>query len=78
MFQSLKSMVSDDTGAISSMRCAFLLILAAVLVPHVVLSIKTGQPISLSNGELQLLGGAASAKLFQNYQESQTPTPPKP
>lgn len=72
----LFGMFKDDTGAVSSMRVVFVLVVLAVLVPAVIAAVKTGTPLSLSSNEMLLLGGALGGKLIQNGQEA--PTPPTP
>lgn len=71
----LLSMLKDDTGAVSSMRVILLLVALAVLVPHVVLAIKTSTTPQFSASDLELLGLALGAKLLQNGQEA-SPAPP--
>lgn len=68
--------LGDGAGNISSMRVINLLVVLSVLVPHVVLTLKSGVITPWSEQDLMLLGIALGAKLVQNHQETKTDKQP--
>ena len=73
----LFSIVADDTGALSTTRVVVLLVTLAVIVPKVVVSIRSGVPVMWGVQDMGILGVVMGAKLVQNTQENkQPPTPP--
>lgn len=79
----LKNLIADGTGAPSSMRIAFLLIISAVLAVWVTLCIRSGSFIPLPNSILTLLGVAMAGKVGQSLTEAiptkdAPSTPPQP
>lgn len=72
----INSMLGDGQGNISTTRVIVLLVVLAVLVPQAIFAIKSGTPLQLTSGDLELLTGAGVFKLFQNSQETQPPKTP--
>ena len=66
----------DGNGNVSSGRIVMYLMVIAVLLPHVVLAIKSGTPITLTDTDLELLGGTGIFKLWHASQENQAATKP--
>jgi len=64
----------DGNGNVSSGRIVMYLMVAAVLLPHVVLAIKTGTAIALTQTDLELLAGTGLFKIWHGSQENE-PTP---
>jgi hypothetical protein len=73
----LKQLLADDTGAPSSMRCAFLFVVFAVVTVWAVLCIKAGQFIMLPSGVLEMLvlftGGKVVQSFSENFSAGKTP-----
>lgn len=75
MLKVLSSALQDGEGNVSTMRIVVFLIILSVIVPKVVLSIKTGTPITWSADDMTMIGIALGGKLVQNKQEN-SGTPP--
>lgn len=76
LVQQLLSTVQDDTGAISSMRIAFLFTWAAVVGYNLWYCHITQTPLSFTEQQMAILGGISGLKLYQNSQEGSTPSVP--
>ena len=71
--------LSDGQGNTSSTRVVVALITLAVLLPKIILAIKSGTSPEWTASDMEMLGIAFGAKLVQNQQENQTTVqPPKP
>lgn len=62
--------LGDGSGDVSSGRIAFILIVIAVIIPKVVIAIKTMTPPQWNEQDLMILGAAFGGKLVQNHQEN--------
>lgn len=69
--------LGDGQGNTSITRVILMLITLAVLLPKIILAIKTGVSPEWTATDMEMLGIAFGAKLVQNQQENQTPTVPK-
>lgn len=74
----LKTLVSDDTGAASTMRVATLLVIVAVLTNWVYLTIHIGYPQPLDWQTATMVIGTLGAKAVQSKFESQSEPPAPP
>lgn len=70
--------LGDGQGNISSMRIVFMLLVLAVIVPKVVLAIKSGVPPTWVEGDFAVLAIAFGGKTIQNVQEKPSSAPPTP
>jgi hypothetical protein len=76
--QKILTAFQDDTGATSMMRVVVFLAIIAVIASKFVNAWMTKTPIVWTADDLTILGGAATAKLVQNSQESAPVTPKTP
>lgn len=70
--------VGDGEGNVSSGRVAFLLIIAAVLLPKCIVAVQTKSAPQWDQQDAMLLTIAFGGKLAQNHQESKTEAPKTP
>jgi hypothetical protein len=81
----LKALISDGNGDPSTMRVLTILFSLALIVPKVVISIRTSNPVVFDSTDLEIIGVILGAKAAQSFAENKTPatpppapTPPKP
>lgn len=72
----LKQLIQDGAGNTSSIRAAFLLVIAGVVFNWCYLTIKTGTAQQLDWNQVTLVLGAFAAKVGQRAFEPTDATPP--
>lgn len=68
------SMIQDGEGNTSAMRVITLLVVACVVIPPVVIALKTGGTVQWSSGDMEMIGIALGGKLVQNVHENKATT----
>lgn len=67
--------MGDGDGNTSSTRVAFIVLIFAVILPKVILAIKSGTVPQWDEQDAMILSVAFGGKLIQNHQENKTNIP---